>query len=90
MSFSDIPRGQQLTDERIKSMDIGPELWPQERHLLLTLLFNREAAPKMQYNPSAIQSFDTRIKVGNDTHTFNNQSFEVYCDPAFLEEKEAW
>ena len=42
--FSDIPQGQCLTNDHIKSIDVGSELWPRERDLLLTLLFNREAA----------------------------------------------
>ena len=42
--FSDIPHGSRLTQERITEIDIGTELWPQERELLLILMFNREAA----------------------------------------------
>ena len=42
--FSNIPRGQRLTDNRIKALDIGYELLPWEWDLLLTLLFNLEAA----------------------------------------------
>ena len=42
--FSDIPHGSRLTQERMAEMDIGVELWPQEKELLLALMFNREAA----------------------------------------------
>ena len=42
--FSSIPQGSRLTEERIADLDIGAELWPREKELLMTLLFNREAA----------------------------------------------
>lgn len=42
--FSDIERGSRLTPERIKRMIVGEELSPQERDLLLEMLYNREAA----------------------------------------------
>lgn len=42
--FSDIPRGARLTEERIGTLDIGSDLWPCERQVLIELLYNREAA----------------------------------------------
>ena len=42
--FSSIPQGSRLREERIADLDIGAELWPREKELLMTLLFNREAA----------------------------------------------
>ena len=33
-----------MTEERIADLDIGAELWPREKELLMALLFNREAA----------------------------------------------
>ena len=42
--FSTIPQGSRLTEERIADLDIGAELWPREKELLMALLFNREAA----------------------------------------------
>ena len=44
LKFSDIPHGSRLTKERKAEMDIGSELWPREKELLLALLFNRESA----------------------------------------------
>ena len=42
--FSTLPQGSRLTEERIADLDIGAELWPREKELLMALLFNREAA----------------------------------------------
>ena len=41
--FSSIPQGSRLTEERIADLDIGAELWPCEKELLMALLLNREA-----------------------------------------------
>jgi hypothetical protein len=42
--FSTIQRGSRLTSARIAKMEIGKSLTPEERELLLEVLFNREAA----------------------------------------------
>ena len=42
--FSDIPRGSRLTPERIETLKIGEDVTPEERELLLAMLFNREKA----------------------------------------------
>ena len=44
LKFSTIPQGSRLTEERIADLDIGAELWPRKKELLMALLFNREAA----------------------------------------------
>ena len=42
--FSKIQRGERLRPNRIKMMKIGTNLWPDERELLMEVLYNREAA----------------------------------------------
>ena len=42
--FSKIARGDRLRPNRIKMMKIGTNLWPNERELLMEVLYNREAA----------------------------------------------
>ena len=40
--FSTIVRGSRLIKERLEDMDIGAELWPREKEILVELLYNRE------------------------------------------------
>lgn len=56
--FSDIPRGSRLTPERIAEMKIGTELWPEEKVLLLHILYNREKALAWQFSEMAAVSED--------------------------------
>jgi len=42
--FSTIERGSRLRKNRIEKMNIGEQLWKEERELLMEVLFNREAA----------------------------------------------
>lgn len=42
--FTSIVRGRRLTPTRIKQLNIGPNLRPAERDLVLQVLYNREAA----------------------------------------------
>ena len=42
--FSDMPRGERLTNERAAKLVVGEELWPKERELFLEMLYNREKA----------------------------------------------
>ena len=42
--FSKIAHGDRLRPNRIKMMKIGTNLWPNERELLMEVLYNREAA----------------------------------------------
>lgn len=42
--FSEIPRGSRLTAERVGKLIIGPDLTPQEKELLIEMLYYREAA----------------------------------------------
>ena len=42
--FSSIPRGERLTEERVKDLVVGEGLWPRERELLVAMLYNREEA----------------------------------------------
>ena len=51
--FSNIPHGSRLTEERIAELDIGAEVWPREKDLLMTLLFNREAAIAFDWQEKA-------------------------------------
>jgi hypothetical protein len=42
--FCDIPRGSRLTPERVKKLDVGEEITPEERDLFEEMLLNREKA----------------------------------------------
>jgi hypothetical protein len=49
LRFSDIPRGSRLTPERIEKLIIGLDLTPQERELLIEILFCREKALAFEF-----------------------------------------
>ena len=42
--FTTLARGARLTPERLDRLQIGKELWPKERELVVEMLFNREEA----------------------------------------------
>lgn len=47
--FSDIPHGSRLTQERVAKLDIGAELWPCEKELLMALLWYSKTLESFQF-----------------------------------------
>ena len=52
--FSAIPRGSRLTEERVKTLKIGDTLTPEERALLMEVLFNREEAIAFEFEEKGV------------------------------------
>jgi hypothetical protein len=50
--YADFPRGTRMTPERIKEMKISPNLQPEERRMLLEVLYRREAALAWDFKES--------------------------------------
>jgi hypothetical protein len=50
--YADFPRGTRMTPERIKEMKISPDLQPEERRMLLEVLYRREAALAWDFKES--------------------------------------
>ena len=56
--FSSIVRGSRLTKERLEDMDIGAELWPHEKEILVELLYNGEKAIAFDWQEKGRVSVD--------------------------------
>ena len=52
--FSAIPRGSRLMKERVKTLKIGDALTPEERALLMEVLFNQEKAIAFEFEETGV------------------------------------